>query len=172
MPSFRIKINNLFPCQVGGSFGFVCILLATTFPNIHFVVQDLPEVVATGASKLPPALADRVNFMAHDFLTEQPVKNADIYFFRWIFHNWSDKYCIQILRNLIPALKPGAVILINDNCLPEPNTLTLWPEERIRCVYFLSFLPLSGSSSTQFRRKKKSNYEVNVWLCYQGLWNF
>ncbi|MCJ1261773.1 hypothetical protein MMC22_001641 [Lobaria immixta] len=120
--------------DVGGSHGFVCVRLVNTFRNIRCIVQDLPEVVAAGASELPPALADRVTFMAHDFLTEQPVKNADIYFFRWIFHNWSDKYCIQILRNLIPALKPGAVILINDNCLPEPNTLSLWPEERIRSM--------------------------------------
>lgn len=153
MPSSSINLANLKPWQIGGSHGFVCILLATTFPDIRCVVQDLPEVVAAGASKLPPALMNRVNFMAHDFLTEQPVKNADVYYFRWIFHNWSDKYCVQILRNLIPALKPGAIILINDNCLPEPNTLSLWPEERIRCVNFLSFLLISGPSSILARRK-------------------
>jgi len=72
--------------------------------------------------------------MAHDFLTEQPVKNADVYFFRWIFHNWSDKYSIQILRALIPALKPGARVVINDNVLPEPGVLSLWQETRLRSV--------------------------------------
>ena len=94
-------------------------------------MQDLPQVVEDGESKLAPELSDRVSFMAHDF-NEQPVKNADVYLFRWIFRNWSDKYCVQMLRNLIPALKSGAGVVINDNCLPEPSVLSLWQEERLR----------------------------------------
>ena len=72
--------------------------------------------------------------MSHDFFTIQPVKDADVYLFRWIFHNWSDGYCIKILRNLVPALKNGAMIVINDNVLPEPGTMGLWQEERLRYV--------------------------------------
>jgi len=72
--------------------------------------------------------------MAYDFLTEQPVSGAAVYFFRWIFHNWSDKYCIQILRNHIPALKPGAKIIINDNVLPRPGVMSKWQEDRLRYV--------------------------------------
>jgi len=53
-----------------------------------------------------------------DFFTEQP-SVADVYYFRWIFHNWSDKYCIQILRNLIPSLRPGARIVIHERVLPD-----------------------------------------------------
>jgi len=82
--------------------------------------------------------------MAHDFLTEQHVKNADIYFFRWIFHNWSDKYCIQILRNLIPALKTNARIVINDNVLPEPGTMAIFREEKLRSMD-LTMLELQNS---------------------------
>lgn len=108
--------------------------LASTFPQLKCIVQDLPEVVEEGKSRVPSELADRVQFMAHDFLTEQPVTGADVYFFRWIFHNWSDEYCVRILKNLIPALKPGAMVVINDNCLPEPGTLNLWQEERIRYI--------------------------------------
>ncbi|KAI9873469.1 MAG: hypothetical protein M1830_000374 [Pleopsidium flavum] len=138
------SIGNGTVVDVGGSHGFVCIRLASSFPSIHFIVQDLPEVVDAGSSKMPAAMSDRVTFMAHDFLTEQPVKGADIYFFRWIFHNWSDKYCTQILRSLIPALKPGARVVIMDNVLPEPNTLPLWPEERIRSMD-LTMLELQNS---------------------------
>lgn len=72
--------------------------------------------------------------MEHDFLIEQRVKNADVYLFRWILHDWSDMYCIRILRNLIPALKAGLIIFINDNVLPESGTLGSWQGERIRCV--------------------------------------
>jgi len=82
--------------------------------------------------------------MEHDFLTEQPVKNADVYFFRWIFHNWSDKYCIKILRSLIPALKTNARIVINDNVLPEPGVMPNFREERLRSMD-LTMLELQNS---------------------------
>lgn len=39
-------------------------------------------------------------------MAEQPVRHADVYFFRAIFHNWRHKYAVEILRNLMPALKP------------------------------------------------------------------
>lgn len=42
--------------------------------------------------------------MATDFLeTEQPVKDADVYFMRAVLHNWPDEYCVRILRNLLPG---------------------------------------------------------------------
>ncbi|KAI8630531.1 hypothetical protein F5Y19DRAFT_474315 [Xylariaceae sp. FL1651] len=43
---------------------------------------------------------------------------ADAYFFRSTFHNWVDKHCIKILRNLVPALKLGAKIIIDERILP------------------------------------------------------
>jgi len=51
------------------------------------------------------------------------VKGADVYFFRLIFHDWPDEQCIQILQNLVPALKNGARILICDQLVPEPGTV-------------------------------------------------
>ena len=89
-------------------------------------------MVAGASSKVPEDLSSHVTFTAHDFMTEQPVKGADAYLFRWIFHNWSDKYCLKILRNLIPALKDGALIIVNDNCLPEPNTFSYPAEAKVR----------------------------------------
>lgn len=73
--------------------------------------------------------------MPYDFLAQtQPVRDADVYFFRWILHNWSDKYCMLILRNLIPALKPGALVIVADNVLPPPGVLPRWREERVRSM--------------------------------------
>ena len=109
--------------DVGGSNGTFAIALAQHVKSLHCIIQDLPEVVDGGASRIPPELAGRVTFMAHSFLHEQPVKNADVYYFRWIFHDWSDKYCIKILQSLIPALKPGARIIISDITLPPPGIL-------------------------------------------------
>ncbi|KAK8136213.1 O-methyltransferase [Apiospora sp. TS-2023a] len=120
--------------DVGGSQGFVSIALARQFPNMEFVVQDLQPVVESAKNAVPADVSSRVQLMVHDFMTEQPVKGADVYFFRWILHNWSDKYCIEILRNRIPALKKGAKIVINDNVLPDPGVMSNWQENRLRSM--------------------------------------
>ncbi|KAF2833327.1 sterigmatocystin 8-O-methyltransferase precursor [Ophiobolus disseminans] len=115
--------------DVGGSHGLVCIALAKEFPGLQFVVQDLPKVVEDAKTKSPAELSHRVTFQAHDFFEEQPVKDADIYYFRWILHDWSDKYCVKILQALIPALKPGARLLFSERCLEAPCTLPLRAEK-------------------------------------------
>ncbi|KAJ2997226.1 hypothetical protein NUW58_g708 [Xylaria curta] len=103
--------------DVGGSHGSIAISIAERFPNLKCVVQDLPDTISEGASLLPAHLHDRVSFMAHDFFTPQPVI-ADVYYFRSIFHNWADKYCIKILQNLAPAMRPGARVIIHERILP------------------------------------------------------
>lgn len=96
------------------------------------IVQDMPAVVQWSRSHLAVHLQGRVEVMEHDFWTEQPVRDADVYYFRWIFHDWSDKWAVKILRQLIPALKTGARVLINDICLPPQGALSLYQERWLR----------------------------------------
>lgn len=104
--------------DVGGSHGFVCIELAQRFPSLQFTVQDLSETIAS-APQLDAPLSSRIKYMVHDFNNPQPIKNADVYLFRWIMHNYANKHAVNILQQLKPALKKGARVLINDYCLPE-----------------------------------------------------
>lgn len=126
------SIGNGTVVDIGGSHGAVSIEIAKTYPYLHCIVQDLPLAVKDGAAHLPEELKDRIEFMEHDFFQVQPVKNADIYYFRWVFHDWSDEYCIKILRCLIPALKQGARVVVNDVCLPEYGQVPLYMEKRSR----------------------------------------
>lgn len=120
--------------DVGGSHGQVSIPIAQRYPNLRCIVQDLPTVIVTGEAQLPANVKDRVSFMAHDFWTKQPVINADVYFFRWIFHAWPDSLAVKILQQLIPSLKEGAKVLINDICMPPPKAISLYQERWIRLV--------------------------------------
>lgn len=114
--------------DLGGSHGLIAIELARTYPSLQFVVQDLDDAIIKDAdAKKPVGVADRVRFMVHDFLTPQPLQAA-VYYFRMIFHDWPDKYCIKILRQLIPVLTPGAKVVINDAVIPGPGTLP-WDRE-------------------------------------------
>jgi hypothetical protein len=118
--------------QVGGSFGYFCVALARKYPHLRFVVQDMPKTINQATANAVPEFSDRITFQAHDFYTPQPVKDADVFFFRWIVHNQSDKYGVKMLQMLIPALKPGAKIVVSDNCLPEPGTVDMWDDKITR----------------------------------------
>ena len=120
--------------DVGGSYGTVSIPLAGKFPGMRFIVQDLPTVVEKGRSQLPEGVKDRVTFMVHDFFEPQPVEEADIYFFRWVLHDWSDLYAVRILRALIPALKTGSRVLINEVVMPPHGAVSKYRERQVRLV--------------------------------------
>lgn len=115
--------------DLGGSHGFVCIELAKRFSNLNFVVQDLSKTIAS-APALDASISSRIKYMVHDFHSPQPIKNADVYMFRWVMHNHSNKYAINMLCQLKPALKKGARILINDYCLPEAGKGSVGLEEK------------------------------------------
>lgn len=109
--------------DMGGGNGSVSQALAKATQHTKFIVQDLPGTVEQARASLPPEFQGRVEFMGHDFFTEQTLRGPDVYLFRWIFHNWSDRYCVKILQNLIPAMKEGTKILIYEYVLKdEPET--------------------------------------------------
>lgn len=142
------KDDSSLVVDVGGSKGHVSLHLARIYPDLKFIVQDLPEVIDGAADHLisliqdsqdsqDAAIKDRIEFAPHDMFEEQPVKNADVYLLRYVLHDWGDKYCIEIIRNLIPAMKRGARIVIQDHVLPEPGTMGLLQEMRMRFVFTL-----------------------------------
>ncbi|CAM1502234.1 Fc.00g042180.m01.CDS01 [Cosmosporella sp. VM-42] len=141
--------------DIGGSHGFVCVDLGKRWKKMKFVVQDLPKTVESAPKPLcaDEDIANRITLQAHDFFTEQPVKGADVYFFRWIIHNYSTPYAINILKNLIPALKPGARIVINDHCVRESGAENPWDEKLIRSMdmVMLSLLNAQERTEAEFR---------------------
>jgi hypothetical protein len=138
--------------DVGGSHGFMCVALAERFPNLRFVVQDLDKMIASHP-QLEGDLAARIAFQGHDFYTPQPVKGADVYFYRWILHNQSTAYCVRMLRALIPAMKKGARVLVNDHCLKEPGLETAWDERIMRTMdlVMLTLINAQERSEEEFK---------------------
>lgn len=138
--------------DVGGAGGHAAVAVARANPNIRCVVQEIPEVIAKAKYSAPQDVADRVSFAAHDFFQPQPVA-AQAYLFRQIFHNWGDAKCIEILRALIPALKPGAKIIVNDLILPPPGELPPMQERAVR-VMDMTMMSLFNS-----REREKKAWE-------------
>ncbi|KAF6825300.1 o-methyltransferase [Colletotrichum plurivorum] len=137
--------------DVGGSHGFVCIDLAKKWKNMKFVVQDLQKTIDSAPKPLSEdaQVAERIQLKTHDFFTEQTVKGADVYFFRWIIHNYSTPYAVSILKNLVPAMKPGAKVVIKDHCLREAGEETPWDERIIRSMDMVMLAVLNAQERNE-----------------------
>ncbi|KAK8024993.1 S-adenosyl-L-methionine-dependent methyltransferase [Apiospora arundinis] len=125
------SLGNAYIIDMGGSHGHVAIEIAKNFKDTKILVQDMAMVVESAV--VPDELKPRVQFMAHSLFEPQPVQ-ADVYFFRMIFHNWSDKYALRILRAQVPALRPGSTILIQDCVMPKPGVVASWIERDMRAM--------------------------------------
>ncbi|KAI5859358.1 S-adenosyl-L-methionine-dependent methyltransferase [Durotheca rogersii] len=150
--------------DVGGSHGDAAFALARKYPKLHLVVQELPEVVAN--SKEEAGLD--VKFLAHDFFEEQPVKDADVYIYRWIFHNWPDKYCIKILKALIPALKRGSRVLIMDFVMPPPCVLPNSVERKLRAMD-VTMLEIGNSKERDLDEWKSLFEQADQRFAFKGV---
>lgn len=117
--------------DVGGSRGSDVIHLARLYPELSFVVQDLPGMIE--GAEVPPELRDRVGFVPYSFFTPQTV-SADVYMIKQCFHNWPDHYCVRILQNQAPALRSGARLIVIDSVVPPPGTMSLTDERNVRYV--------------------------------------
>lgn len=82
------------------------------------MVQDRSAVLQQAESSVwpegnPSALSKgRVTFMPHDFFMANPIKDAEVYWLRYILHDWSDEYCIQILSAIRKSMGPASRVLI------------------------------------------------------------
>nr|POF15333.1 o-methyltransferase tpca [Quercus suber] len=112
-------------------FGGFDLQLSKLYPQLNFVVQDRGPTIQHGKSQVwpaenPDALSEgRVTFMEHDFFQKNPIEGAEIYWLRYILHDWSDDYCIQILTGIRMSMSASSRLLIADQVM---NTTLGSPE--------------------------------------------
>ena len=141
--------GDLTVVDVGGGLGHVSRALVEHNPTAKCIVEDSPDTVMQGEKELPADLQGRINFKAHDFFQEQPIKGADVYLLRLVLHDWSDKYSKLIVRALIPALKPGAKIVINDRVIPGRGEAHYLVEREAR--FDLRYESIVSKADNQFQ---------------------
>ncbi|KAF2675770.1 S-adenosyl-L-methionine-dependent methyltransferase [Lentithecium fluviatile CBS 122367] len=113
---FDAEISKVMFVDVGSGYGQKAIALKQEFPELlgRIAVQD-PAMSIEQAPTVPG-----IESQAHDFFTEQPINHAKVYYIRQCLHNWPDDACIQFLRHLGDALKPGySKLLIYKQVMPE-----------------------------------------------------
>lgn len=142
-----LKANNSperpLVVDVGGGRGLALLNIRDGCPSLKgkLVLQDRKEVLESiGPEELPG-----VEKMVHDFFTPQPVKGAQVYYIRRVFHDWQDDEACKILQAIIPAMAPDSRILISDMALPEP----VGPEDDSAVWLDLMMMAIGGKERTK-----------------------
>ncbi|KAI0440639.1 sterigmatocystin 8-O-methyltransferase [Xylaria telfairii] len=97
--------------DVGGSAGHDAVLLARKYPDLKLIVQDMPMVKPVFEADCPADVRDRVSFVEHDIYQPQSTQ-ADIYMMKLILHDYSESEAVNLLKALIPSLRPGNRVLV------------------------------------------------------------
>lgn len=82
------------------------------------VTEDLPLAQNMITNKSEMEELD-IHAMPHDFMTEQPVKGAKVYYLRNVIHNWNDEPSKVILSQIRKAMAGDSVVIIDDVVMPN-----------------------------------------------------
>ncbi|KAI1980646.1 hypothetical protein LOZ51_001860 [Ophidiomyces ophidiicola] len=105
--------------DVAGGTGVVLQEILNRYPGIkgRMVTQDLQATFDTLTEK-----PQRIELMAHDIFTEQPIKGASAYHLKRILHDWSDGQSLMILKNIVSAMENGhSKLLVMDSIIPSTS---------------------------------------------------
>ncbi|KAH8588191.1 O-methyltransferase-domain-containing protein [Bisporella sp. PMI_857] len=127
--------------DMGGSNGHVSCAISEAYPLLKFIVQDCTAEISLWQKQLPEKFADKVTYQYHDFFTPQKTK-GDVYFFRYIIHNWADIDAVRIIKSLAPVLKSKKRLVIMEYLGPQGSEMGEFEERtyRLRDLQMLSFL--------------------------------
>jgi O-methyltransferase domain len=104
--------------DIGGSQGVLLAGLLEAAPKATGLLFDRPEVIATAHPVITArGLADRVDLVGGDFLTEVP-PDGDLYVLKSVLQNWDDAHALQILVNCHRAARPGSALLVIEGVVP------------------------------------------------------
>jgi O-methyltransferase domain/Dimerisation domain len=104
--------------DVGGGYGALLAVLLQAYPHLGGATADLAYMEPEATAFLQRSgVGQRAQFMPTDFFESVPA-GADCYLLKYIIHDWDDRDCVTILRNVRSAGGDAAVLII-ERIVPE-----------------------------------------------------
>lgn len=107
--------------DVGGGHGLLLASILSAYPDMHGVLFDRPEVIASAPKERFAGCEGRVALEAGSFFERVP-DGCDAYLMKYIVHDWSDAHCrtiLSLLREKLPS--DGRVLLCELVVTGEPG---------------------------------------------------
>ncbi|EAW11089.1 o-methyltransferase [Aspergillus clavatus NRRL 1] len=160
--------NDVLIVDMGGSLGHDLSELRRKWPDLpgRLIIQDLPDVISqTKTLQLHSTIEPTV----HDFFTEQPVKGARAYYMHSVLHDWADEDALKILRNVVPAMKPGySKVLINENVIPSTNAY--WETTSLDMIMMANFASQERTENNWHRLVNAAGLKITkIWMARRGV---
>ncbi len=106
-------------CDVGGGRGSFLIQLLGKYSHINGFVADIQGAVRSAERAIAKAgLDDRCKAVSYDFLKDAPPV-CDAYFLVNILHDWNDKICCRILKNISQSMSTKSKLWIVEYLLEQ-----------------------------------------------------
>ncbi|XXG94868.1 hypothetical protein Hte_001127 [Hypoxylon texense] len=154
--------NGVMLVDVGGGRGHDLQELKEKHPSLpgRLILQDQADVVSTVSGQ------GVFEATAHDFFTQQPVKNARAYYLHSVLHDWGDDDCVRILEQLRPVMKPGySKLLINEIIVPSRNAT--WPVTSMDQLVFILGAMGERTESSWENILKRAGFKVTHVYSYE-----
>ena len=82
--------------------------------------KEQPKANEQPRDPSPSSALSRIEGQIHDFFLLQPIKHAETYYLHSVLHDWPNDACVQILENIVGAMRPGhSRVLINEVVMPD-----------------------------------------------------
>ncbi|XP_076953301.1 cathecol O-methyltransferase 1-like [Bidens hawaiensis] len=94
----------------GGGLGITLNMIVSKHPTIKGINFDLPHVTQHAP------LYQGIEHVGGDMFKEVP--QGDAIFMKWILHDWSDNFCVKLLKNCYKALPKNGKVIIVEAILP------------------------------------------------------
>ncbi|KAL4945626.1 hypothetical protein BDV06DRAFT_209360 [Aspergillus oleicola] len=133
--------NRALVVDIGGGRGHDLMLFKMKFPDANgkLVLEDLPSVIDEAQKELDEKGIEGVKY---DFFKgPNPVKGARVYYFKFVFHDWSDEKARVLLNYVVGAMEPGySKLVIEEYILPDTNAQFLHGTTDMAVMMFCSGL--------------------------------
>ncbi|KAK5163000.1 uncharacterized protein LTR77_011055 [Saxophila tyrrhenica] len=115
-----LQNGRVMMCDVGGGLGHQCVEFRKYRPDLQgrIITEDL-ELVQNMISNREELSSMDISLQTHNFMEEQPIKGAKVYYLRNVIHNWNDEPSKTILSQISKAMAQDSVVILDEVVMPH-----------------------------------------------------